>query len=213
MITWEWLGGFTDGEGSFGVVVYVRRDRSRLEIRPNYQLPNTDRELISEVANFIGVKHYPCRPQSQNWSYQEHIFIKGKILLSMIPKLYSYLNSEQKRKCARLVWIMEYIKSLHSMKREPLITVEILAKLTQKIRQNNSRKGSKRYRWDYKEMINYYTSRILPEPRQVIFAHIKATPHLIQKAKKLRHEGLSYRKIGQKLGISHRTASMWCALP
>lgn len=212
MITWEWLGGFTDGEGSFGVVVYVRKDRSRLEIRPNYQLPNTDIELIIQVACFLGVKHYPSVPQSENWSPQEHIFIKGKILLSMIPQVYPYLNSEQKRKCARFVWIMEYIKSLHSMKKHPLVTVEVLAKLTQKIRENNSRKGSKQYRWNYKEMMDYYTSRILPEPKQVIFAHIKATPELILKAKEMREEGSSYRKIGQELGISHRTASMWCAL-
>jgi len=212
MITWEWLGGFTDGEGSFGVVVYVRKDRSRLEIRPNYQLPNTDIPLIIEVANFLGVKHYPASAQSINWKPQEHIFIKDKILLTIIPKLFAHLNSEQKRECAKLVWIMEYFKSLRSMKREPLVTIEFLAKLTQRIRERNSHKGSKQYRWGYKEIMDYYTSRILPAPKQVIFAHIKATPELIQSVKRMRKEGSSYRKIGQELGISHRTASMWCAL-
>lgn len=158
------------------------------------------------------MKHYLCASQSPNWRPKELILIKGKKLLTMIPKLYSYLKSERKRKCARLVWIMEYFKSLRSTKRMPLITIDFLAKLTEKIRSLNSRKGSKRYRWSYKEMLDYYTKRIMPEPRQVIFDHIKATPEPVQKAKKMHEEGLSYRKIGENLCISHTTASLWCAL-
>jgi hypothetical protein len=212
MITWEWLGGFTDGEGSFGVMVYVRKDRSRLEVQPGFSIPNTDTKLIIQVASFLDTKHYRATPQSENWSPQERILIKGKKLLSIIPQLYPYLNSENKRKCGRLVWIMEYFLSLNSRRRAPFLTIEFLAKLTQRIRECNSRKGSKRYRWGYQEMLDFYTKRVWPEPREVIFAHIKATPELIQKAKIMRKEGASYRMIGRELGISHRTASMWCAL-
>jgi len=209
MITWEWLGGFIDGDGGFTVSVYCRKDKSRLEIRPCLEIANTDRELIKDIGKFLGVPTYPERYEGGNRSYQERIAIMGKKLLEILLKVYPYIKSKRKRKCAEIIWIMQYIKSLRTGKRSPLTTIEILAILTQKVRDLNTKKRA-RYKWGAKEIMEYYKKRVMPpNPKQVIYAHKKATPELIAKVKELRKKGLSYAKIAEEMGISKRTGILW----
>jgi hypothetical protein len=207
LISWEWLGGFVDGEGGFTVIVHLRKS-GQLDIRPAFEMAITDLQLMQEIANFLGVKTYPHRPSNSRESDALGIQIKHSKLLQFITSIFPYLNSDQKIKAARLCWIMQWFKSLRTEKRQTLTTVEFLAKLTQKIREIN--RGKSTYKWGYEEIIEYYRRRVMPpDKRKKIYCCMKRTPQLIEAVKKMRNNGLTFKEIAEKLQIHAKTASRW----
>lgn len=100
MLSLEYVAGFIDGEGGFGI--YDGQQRMTIS--------NTNREVLVQISEVIGGGRIATRPATDRWKESHELQIGSLLMREFLPRVIPYLIV--KREAAELM--VEYLSPIVS---------------------------------------------------------------------------------------------------
>lgn len=101
-----WLSGFTDADGSFQVKIISRLNRTKKEVRLNYQVDQKDNKILNAIKNYLG-GNIGYRISQDTYYYGSTSFGSARNVIKYFDKYHlqstKYINYIKWRKVYRLI--------------------------------------------------------------------------------------------------------------
>nr|YP_010710798.1 hypothetical protein P2Z26_mgp18 [Gonatophragmium mori]WCZ71162.1 hypothetical protein [Gonatophragmium mori] len=108
----HWLAGFSDADASFQVKIIIRTNRSKQEVRLNYQIDQNNNDLLLYIRKLFG-GHIGHRKSQDTYYYGSTSFGSAKKVIQYFDKYHlqskKYISYLRWRKIYNLIQKKEHL--------------------------------------------------------------------------------------------------------